>query len=85
MENISFNEDSSGNSAQVLGQRGMAGWMIRNKFAKNEKEANLILMGIAGIGIAFALFLVFSGSGDTTLDAQERERLERSTTPQPSL
>lgn len=82
MENVSFNEESSGNTAQTLGTRGMAGWMIRNKFAKNEKEANVMLMALAGIGIAFALFIIFSGSGDTTLDAQERERLERSTTPQ---
>ncbi|MES2931737.1 MAG: hypothetical protein V4682_03515 [Patescibacteria group bacterium] len=76
---VSFNEEPSVGYTPAPGKQGMAGWMVRNKFAKDEKNANYILVGIAVAAVILSFFLLFSSRGDTTLNADERMRLEQST------
>ena len=59
---------------------GITNWLVQNKFAKDEKGASMILVGVLVlclIGIALNMGTAFRGTG--TLDAVERAKLERST------
>lgn len=38
-----------------------ANWLMARGFAKNEKEAVLILLGLVVIAVVISLFLIFSG------------------------
>lgn len=79
MADISFNEEPAVLPVAAARQGGMAAWMVRSKFAKDEKEATVILVSIVVVAlIAAGLLAIFSG-GSAAIDANERLRLEAST------
>jgi len=79
MSDVSFNEETPIAPIAAGGSGGMTAWIIRNKFAKDEKGASYLLIGVAAVAIVLAVSLVLLSGGDTTIDAGERARLEQST------
>ena len=80
MAEISFDEEPIARPVGTMGPSGMAGWMVRKGFAKDEKGANTLLISIVVGSVAIAgLTLAFMGGTDTTVDSAERARLEAST------
>lgn len=80
MAEISFDEEQPVRTVASVGPHGMAAWMIRNKFAKDEKSANMLLIGVVAVCVAIvAIVLFLNAGGKGTLDAAERARLEQST------
>lgn len=83
MANVTF--DSETNLPQATSAKksgGIVSWLIANKIAKDQNQANYILLGVLGVcvlGIGFALMSL--SSGGSTIDAEERMRLEQSTRP----
>jgi len=81
MADISFDEEQPVRTVASVGPHGMAAWMIQNKFAKDEKSANIILIGVVVVCVVtVALLLFMNTGGKSTIDAAERLRLEQSTT-----
>lgn len=80
MAEISFDEEQVARPSIASGPSGMAGWMIRKGFAKDEKGASILLISIIAGSLAVAgAVLMLSGGSDATLDARERQQLEAST------
>ena len=84
MDNVTF--DSEANLAQTVPTQKVAGgitaWLIAKKVAKDESQANYILLGILVVCIlvtGFALMNLFGGG--STIDAEERMRLQQATQP----
>lgn len=83
MTDVSFNEETSVRHGSMT-KGGMAAWIVRNKFAKDEKSANYLLIGVVLLSVGVSMLLLLSSKGSSPLDAQERARLEQSTRiPQP--
>lgn len=84
MDNVTFDSEADLVRAAPA-QKASAGittWLIASKFAKDEKQANYILIGILVTCLVitgFALANLFGGG--PSIDAQERMRLEESTRP----
>jgi hypothetical protein len=67
---VEFNEESGfsgGPSFNSYRQAPQSSWMInallKFGFAKNEKQANYVLIGIAVVAFAVTLYIIFGGSG----------------------
>lgn len=82
MDNVTF--DSEANLAQTAptqkGTGGITAWLIAKKVAKDESQANYILLGVLAVCVlvtGFALANLFNGG--SSIDAEERMRLEQST------
>lgn len=61
---------------------GITTWLIRKRIAKDESQANYLLLGILGVCVlitGFALANLFSDGA--SIDTGERMRLEQSTRP----
>ena len=58
---VEFDEDKGYNPTYNSGQKEskMATWLISKKFAKTEKSANAILVTIAVIFFAIAIYVAF--------------------------
>ncbi len=78
MSDVTFHEDP-GNARIFVPPKGIAGWMIRNKLAKDERAAKLILIIIAVVAASIATFLAFQSPKSIELDSAERLQLERAT------
>lgn len=76
MSEVTFEEDDSLPTSRTIFSRetrGLMGLVIKTGFAKNEKEANVILIIIAVSALIATLFVLMSGprsSGPTAEDAQ---------------
>lgn len=80
MAEISFDEEPAAVLPAVAAhQGGVTAWMVRSKFAKDEKGATVILVCIIVVALIAAGLLVALSGGSTTIDADERMRLEAST------
>ena len=85
MANVSFEEEQQLASAPLAsrGPKGIAGWLIKSKLAKDEKSANTLMLIIVGACIVVAaMVFFFMGGDDRSLTDAERLRLEQST-PRP--
>ncbi len=86
MANVSFEEEQQLASGPIAssGPKGISGWLIKSKLAKDEKSANTVMLGIIGLCIVVAVaFFVMMGGDDRPLTDSEKFRLEQST-PRPS-
>lgn len=79
MENdVQFNEPTT----QLRAERpvkGIAGWLIRNKFAKTKQGASVLILVIAVLAVCGTIFLWVSGfatGSSSGISPQERARLE---------
>ncbi len=84
MANVSFEEEQQLASGPIVsrGPKGIVGWLIKSKLAKDEKSANTVMLIIVAVCIATAIgFFVLAGGDAHELTNQERLRLERSTPP----
>lgn len=80
MAGISFDEEQPVRATTAIGPQGMSAWMIRNKFAKDEKSANMMLISVVIACVSIVGLLLFMNTGgNSSLDAAERMRLEQST------
>lgn len=83
MSEVTFDEDASLSAprSQLRTQtERFALWLVEKKIAENVAQANLMLLGIAGVSLVITLVLIFSGSSQPTPPtAQERAYLEAST------
>lgn len=84
MDNVTFDSETDLAQAKSVQKpaAGITAWIVSNKFAKNETQANYILLGILAVCIlitGFALMSLFGGGSN--IDAAERMRLEQSTRP----
>lgn len=82
MANVSFEEEQSLASSPLVsrGPRGIAGWLIRSRLAKDEKSATTIMLGIVALCVVVAVtFFVLMGGDDRPLSDAEKFRLEQST------
>lgn len=65
MSSVQFEEDNSYNqnsfSSSNQGPKGLTKLVIKFGFAKDEKQAQYVLLGVAVLMIAVSLFLVFGG------------------------
>lgn len=82
MSNVTFDSEAelTRTSAVQRSTASITAWLISKKFAKDENQANYILLGILAICIlitGFALANLFSSGSN--IDAEERMRLEQST------
>ena len=82
MDNVTF--DSEADLARPVptqkSSAGITAWLIAKKFAKDEKQANYVLIGILVTCLVitgFALANLFNTGA--SIDAEERMRLEEST------
>lgn len=84
MDNVTFDSETDlAHTAPVQkSSAGITAWLITNKFAKDETQANYILIGVLVTCLVltgFALMSLFGG--ESGIDAEERMRLEQSTRP----
>lgn len=83
MSEVTFDEDSSLSAprSQLRVQTArLALWLVEKKIAENVAQANLILLGVAGVSLVVTLVLIFSGSSPAKPPtAEERAYLEAST------
>lgn len=82
MNNVTFDSEAelTRNSVVQKSTAGITTWLISKKIAKDESQANYMLLGVLAICVlitGFALANLFSGG--STIDAQERMRLEQTT------
>lgn len=82
MDNVTFDAEADIKQAHPVqkSSAGMTAWMVSKKFAKDETQANYILLGILGVCVVitgFSLMNLFGGG--STVDPEERMRLEQST------
>lgn len=59
----------------------MAGWLVRAKWAKDEKQAEYLLIGVAVVAFATMLFVLLFGS--LRPQAEPRNPLEQQPIPGP--
>jgi len=82
MANVSFEEEQQLASGPIVsrGPKGIAGWLIKSKLAKDEKSANTVMLITVGLCIVAAgvLFMLMGGDERPLTDA-ERFRLQQST------
>lgn len=86
MANVSFEEEQSLASGPIASRksRGITGWLIATKLAKDEKSATTVMLGIVGLCVVVAgAFFVMAGGDSRPLTESEKFRLEQST-PLPS-
>jgi hypothetical protein len=86
MANVTFDSEAdlpqTGPSQKSSG--GITAWLIANKIAKDAVQANYILLGILALCVLGAgLALMNLSSTGSSIDAEERMRLEQSTRPLP--
>lgn len=63
MANIQFSEEAGLPSGVPQSTRGgMAGWLVRSKWAKDEKQAEYLLIGITVVAFATMIFVLVFGS-----------------------
>ncbi|MDQ1299966.1 MAG: hypothetical protein QG636_634 [Patescibacteria group bacterium] len=63
MANIQFSEEAGLSSRVPQGTKGgMVGWLVRSKWAKDEKQAEYLLIGIAVVAFATMIFVLIFGS-----------------------
>ncbi len=78
MEGVSFEEERpQAQPIQAQTSRGMVGWVIAKGIAKDEKTAQLILLGASLISIVLAIvvYLSFSPELQPEVDKPEEARL----------
>lgn len=84
MDNVTFDSEAD-LSRSIPAQKAASGitvWLVAKKIAKDESQANYILIGILVTCLVitgFALMNLFGGNSG--IDAEERLRLEQSTRP----
>lgn len=83
MDNVTF--DSEADLSRTIpaqsGTAGMAAWLISKKIAKDESQANFLLLGVLAACVlltGFALANLFGANSN--IDTAERIRLEQTTT-----
>lgn len=80
MAEISFDEEPAALPSVSTRPSGMAGWMIQKGIAKDEKNANILLVSVVAGSLAIVgLLFALSGGSGATLDAKDRLQLEAST------
>lgn len=82
MANVSFQEEQQLQSRPIAsaGAKGITGWLIRHKLAKDEKSANTVMLVIIGVCVAIAIAsFLFMGGEQRPLTDAEKFRLEQST------
>lgn len=64
MTDVQFSEESTlaPTPAHLQGGSGMAAWLVRSKWAKDQKQAEYLLIGIAVVAFAAMLFVLVFGS-----------------------
>lgn len=63
MADIQFSEEAGVSSRVPQGSKGgMAAWLVRSKWAKDEKQAEYLLIGIAVVAFATMIFVLMFGS-----------------------
>jgi hypothetical protein len=86
MSEVTFDEDSSLSAprSQIRVQtERLAQWLVEKKIAENVGQANLMLVGVAGICVVATLILIFSGSSPDRPPTPEERALLEATTPTP--
>ena len=64
MTDVQFSEEATLTAAPVPAKSGsgMAAWLVRSKWAKDQKQAEYLLIGIAVVAFATMLFVLMFGS-----------------------
>lgn len=64
MTDVQFSEEATlaAAPAPIKSGSGMAAWLVRSKWAKDEKQAEYLLIGIAVVAFATMLFVLMFGS-----------------------
>lgn len=83
MATVSFEEEQQLQQQPIAsaGPKGITGFLIRNKLAKDQKSANAAMLVIIGICVvaAAAAFVFIGGDAGTVPTNAEKFRLEQST------
>lgn len=82
MATVSFEEEQQlQQPIASAGPRGITGFLIKHKLAKDQKSANTVMLAIIGICVvaAIAAFAFMGGDVRTTPTNAEKFRLEQST------
>ena len=67
MADLQFQEPQYAQTAMTVGPKGLLGLVIRAGLAKNERQASYLLLGVAVLALAAAVF-VYLTSGSTGLE-----------------
>ena len=82
MANVSFEEEQQLATGPIAsrGPKGITGWLIKTKLAKDEKSASTVMLIIVGVCVVVAGGIFFlMGGDDRPLTDAEKFRLEQST------
>ncbi|MEA2701862.1 MAG: hypothetical protein QOE22_571 [Candidatus Parcubacteria bacterium] len=82
MSEVQFTEESFHTSTKKKPSRGLTALLIRAGFAKDERQAGMLMLVVAAICIVAAIaFIALSTGGPGPLSPEERRQLEESTRP----
>lgn len=83
MGEVQFTEEQFAAPRAYAPTEKFAAWLVEKKIARDMAQANLLLLGVAGLAIIVGLFFFFTGViGDSgQLSEEERAQLEASTFP----
>ncbi len=62
MPDVQFSEEATLAPTPINNGSGMAAWLVRSKWAKDEKQAEYLLIGIAVVAFATMIFVLMFGS-----------------------
>lgn len=62
MADVQFSEERTFVHTPIKSGSGMAAWLVRSKWAKDDKQAECLLIGIAVVAFATMIFVLMFGS-----------------------
>lgn len=62
MADVHFNEEATFAPVPIKTESGMTAWLIRSKWAKDEKQAQYLLIGVAVVAFATMIFVLMFSS-----------------------
>jgi len=62
MTDVQFSEEMTLAPAPMRTESGMVAWVIRSKWAKDQKQAEFLLMSVAVVAFATMMFVLIFGS-----------------------
>lgn len=74
-DGVQFNEQQISTTPSYYSSepKGMAGWLVKKGFAKDQKGANVIMLILTALFFGTTLFLIFSGGSSTPPPLPEGE------------